>query len=307
MNKKLKCKICGLESNNLTTHIIRTHKMTCAEYKIKYNVSVVMYHSPEVRDKILSKLKITQNSIEYKKLQAFKQKEGASIFTIKYWINKGFSEKNAIEKIKEIQFENFKKRLLKYSPEELKKQSCLNKDFWIKQGFTEVESIKIISDRQKFNGKNSSRFSGKKRTDEEKLKISNSMKFLINRVGKEKWTKHFGKNGPTSKVEIEFFNYIKNNINNLVESNVWVDNKYVVDVIVDKKIIEFFGDYWHANPIKDWSTKKINPEEIRNKDKNRIDYLTKIGYTVLVIWENDWYKNKQNCIEKIKNFLNENN
>jgi|SRR3989344_4195350 len=58
-----------------------------------------------------------------------------------------------------------------------------------------------------------------------------------------------------------------------------------------KKIIEFFGDYWH--------TKKVRC--IEETEQGRIDYFTNFGYKTLVIWENE-LKNLQEVLKKVLNF-----
>ena len=75
--------------------------------------------------------------------------------------------------------------------------------------------------------------------------------------------------------------------------------------------IEFNGDYWHCNPDiynKDdiilINNNKYKAYDIWKKDKDRIDYLLK-NYQIhtIVIWESDYLKNKQDCINNIINNL----
>ena len=48
--------------------------------------------------------------------------------------------------------------------------------------------------------------------------------------------------------------------------------------------------------------------EIWEKDKIRINSIEKEGYKVLIIWENDYNKNKKESIQKCIDFLkNKNN
>lgn len=88
---------------------------------------------------------------------------------------------------------------------------------------------------------------------------------------------------------------------------------YIEDLNV---CVEFFGDYYHANPkkyrnpdalIKFRSVYKVS--DIWTRDKNRIENLKKYrGIKTIVVWESDYYKNKDNddfykkiikqCIEK---------
>jgi very-short-patch-repair endonuclease len=78
----------------------------------------------------------------------------------------------------------------------------------------------------------------------------------------------------------------------------------------NKKIIEFNGDKFHANPLKygptDIPLKFINKkaEEIWNDDKIKINKAKEKGYTVKIIWENEYRKNKEKIILECLDFLN---
>jgi very-short-patch-repair endonuclease len=75
----------------------------------------------------------------------------------------------------------------------------------------------------------------------------------------------------------------------------------IVDILLNeqKKIIEIYGDRWHANPniYKETDLIKmfrghLSAKEIREKDAARIEQLKGCGYNVLVIWETDIQKNE---------------
>ena len=82
-------------------------------------------------------------------------------------------------------------------------------------------------------------------------------------------------------------------------------------------IIEFYGDYWHANPVIYDAGKTIHykfgtitANDIWEKDKKRIDIAKKRGYYVIVIWEQEILKkNKEEiCLivrQKIKEYDSE--
>lgn len=79
--------------------------------------------------------------------------------------------------------------------------------------------------------------------------------------------------------------------------------------IKNKKIIEFNGDKFHANPILYNENDKPNPytdisaKDIWDFDNKKINEVIKKGYDVLVIWENDYKENKTECINKCLNFM----
>jgi len=75
-----------------------------------------------------------------------------------------------------------------------------------------------------------------------------------------------------------------------------------------RKIIEFNGDYWHANPTiyeSSWvnPTTKKTALELWDYDKNMI--AKNRGYNILVVWESDYIKYKKRIIDKCMRFLNE--
>ena len=79
-----------------------------------------------------------------------------------------------------------------------------------------------------------------------------------------------------------------------------------------KKVIEFNGDVWHANPnfykksdkpLKKFFNAKITAEEIWAKDKERQILIESLGYEVFIVWENDYKNNKKEIIKQCLNFL----
>src|SRR5574344_4201 len=82
---------------------------------------------------------------------------------------------------------------------------------------------------------------------------------------------------------------------------------YYPDFSFKNKIIEFYGDYWHANPIKykasDIMNNNYSASEIWKSDNERISNLKDLGYKVLVIWENDYANNPELILSKCIKFL----
>jgi very-short-patch-repair endonuclease len=75
---------------------------------------------------------------------------------------------------------------------------------------------------------------------------------------------------------------------NYLEQEV-IGGKFVVDVLIPDLaiIIQWDGDFWHANP-------KIYPKQLYriqqtnvNRDRTCTAYLRKCGYTVIRFWESD--------------------
>lgn len=77
-------------------------------------------------------------------------------------------------------------------------------------------------------------------------------------------------------------------------------------------IIRFHGDFWHASPTKfndeDIIVPRINKtvKEIRRIDREKDKLYHNRGYTVIIVWETDYNKNKIEVIKNIKTKINEN-
>lgn len=78
------------------------------------------------------------------------------------------------------------------------------------------------------------------------------------------------------------------------------------DIRIDKKIIiEFYGNYWHANS-RIYKENNIvhhgyTAKEIWDNDKQRIRILEDNGFKVFIVWEDEYKDNKK---EVIKNLIN---
>lgn len=84
-----------------------------------------------------------------------------------------------------------------------------------------------------------------------------------------------------------------------------------VDFASGNKVIEFYGDYWHANPaivapmtIVKFRHKQILADEIWERDAKRLEFIKSKGYEVKIVWESDFRKNPEQvvkeCIEWLK-------
>lgn len=85
------------------------------------------------------------------------------------------------------------------------------------------------------------------------------------------------------------------------------------DIRIGKNIIvEFYGDYWHANPkkypinevITYPGNRSVYPKEVHDTDKKRIDILKTEGFEVLIIWQSE-FKDKELTKRRIVEFYNE--
>lgn len=92
-----------------------------------------------------------------------------------------------------------------------------------------------------------------------------------------------------------------------------VDSK-ICDIFIPSLnlIIEYFGDYWHCNPIKyskDYYNVKKNKYawELWDYDKKKLDLVKSYGYNLEVIWENELKSNNDKLILIINKYATNNN
>ena len=105
-----------------------------------------------------------------------------------------------------------------------------------------------------------------------------------------------------SKEEREIFEYLKD-LGKYVISDDEVcldDNKFLApDMVINGKVIvEFYGDYFHANPAlykaEEYIVKKEQTaRQLWDADLERQKMLEDAGYSVIIIWQNDFRHDKQ--------------
>jgi very-short-patch-repair endonuclease len=133
----------------------------------------------------------------------------------------------------------------------------------------------------------------------DKDKMSELMKLNI-RLGKLKTQNK-------SKKEGEIKNFL-NSMGYEVIQYFRVDTK-ICDFYLPKinLIIEYFGDYWHCNPIKYdenyFNHKKgLKAKELWDQDNNRLELIKNFGYNLEVIWETELKYNNNKLLKIIKKY-----
>jgi len=148
--------------------------------------------------------------------------------------------------------------------------------------------------------------------------------------GKQKWKEHIFKIikiDPTySKVSQLLFDDIYNLLDDNMKNNIYygsLNKEYFIynkdskkifyyDYVMNdiKLIIEFNGDYWHANPtiyVDDFyhTIRKMTAKDIWEAQKYKNKLAENKGYQVIEIWESDYRKDKNSvknlCLDIIKN------
>ena len=267
-----------------------------------------------------------------------KAKKENSCFCKEFWMKKGLNEEESLNKIKEIQTKNSKK------VDQKNKRDPYSINYWIELGKTKKEAIeKIEETKNKSNPyKNWDSITLNKilekrketyhsKTKEQKSIINKNrgrtIKQLAEKFGEEK-TKEIlknrgkGRRNPFfrrySKISETFFNELQNIFSGTLfygKEEKWIrynKNKgFYVDLLYNNKIIEFNGDFYHANPenyesdsvIKIAEKNILFAKEIWRKDEFKLNTLKKLGYDILIIWEKETQDNYLETLNKCKKFL----
>ena len=111
----------------------------------------------------------------------------------------------------------------------------------------------------------------------------------------------------TSNLERQIYTHLVADFPLLVSQHT-VNDIFVYDICLPsrKKIIEVNGTYWHADPrvySENELVHNVLVKKIWNRDKKKCGYAKHAGYDVLVVWELDFCKSKEDTLKLIKEFL----
>jgi hypothetical protein len=192
-------------------------------------------------------------------------------------------------------------------------------EYFLKKGYSEEESKEMVIERQTTFSKE---ICIKKYGEDEGLKIFN--------LRQEKWAKTLIENGNLkagySLISQELFHkiskfyesqedlyYAKSKLNNeyFISTKEYGYKLYDFVDLNSRKIIEFNGDLYHANPKIYQENDITNPFEGRNKtakeiwedDKIKVKIANDRRFEVLVIWESEYRKTPTETLNKCLDFL----
>jgi len=289
----VECAICGLYGKKLQFHIQMVHKLSVPEYKKTYN-------RPIVCDSMLSK---QSESMKGKNNPGYNHGGKYSAFSDKFIGNT--TKEEAIDKMKKTKRNNPQNENTKL-------------EYYTSKGYSIEEAEKLLSERQSTFSLNKcikkyGEEKGRQQWLERQEKWQSTLESKTEEEKIEINRKKYPKMGRISNAENEIYEYIlkiEENVDKQFAIKSEENNWFYYDIRVGNKIIEYNGDYWHANPkIYDSShvfkrnNKKINAKNIWEKDNKKILTANKNGYEVYVIWENEYKKDKIGTIEKCINFL----
>ena len=136
-------------------------------------------------------------------------------------------------------------------------------------------------------------------------------KWIIENTNKfDKWinsdTKYSVSRNERELLSLIKMTFNKHNITSHNKANIKVNNVlYKPDILInDKIVIEYYGDYWHMNPLcynkDDYNkNKKKYASDIWKYDNDRKITLEHKGYNIIIVWENDYKTNKQEIVKAL--------
>ena len=234
-----------------------------------------------------------------------------------YWIKKGYSEDKALQLANDSKQQNNKKgsqHRVQGNIRRATSKRCV--EYFTTRGYNFEEATKLVSKNQKYfskdiciqkYGENEGIAIWQARQDNWQNTLNAKSSEEKARINRLKLTKGIS----VSKAEKIILEQVKLSVPNTTHQfTLDKENKkqYIYDIMANKKIIEYNGDFWHSNPNL-YPPDFINPRtKLKAIDKWQIDhiklqYARDQGYEVLVVWESDFKKNKEEIIKQCIQFL----
>lgn len=230
---------------------------------------------------------------------------------------------------------------LKLYDEYRKRQSyTASKDYFINErGMTEAQVKELNRSRASTKENFIARYGEKLGTEKwnkycaHEAYAGNSLTWFIDKYGKEvghyKYEEMCRKKFTVkwySEMSQQLFSIIDEKLGNIAYSSRWelknhekelfieldgLKKLIKVDYCLGNKIIEFNGDYWHANPqyYSETDTQSrfektiVKVTDIWLHDTKRLDAIKSLGYEVLVVWESEYCKQLDETVKKCCEFL----
>lgn len=319
--KSVTCRLCGDQCKRIYgKHLKFKHNdISTKEYKNMFPGAPLQSKSDEI--------KTAKNSGKHMKNEKYKK-----MFSEMFSGEKNPNHRSKTTEIERKSRSPYSTEFIKWETEDQRNEfiSKINEyrpnstklDYWIQKGYSHEEAIQKRKERQ-------TTFTLEK-CIEKYGEIEGRKKWLLRQ---EKWQKNLLENGNMkcgfSKISQDLFysiiqQYPKDeNLNKVYfatkNKEYFISTKnegffsYDFVDIKKKKIIEYNGDHFHANPSMFQPKEYPHPyykekgptsQEIWEKDAEKIRIAIENGFEVLVIWDSEFRKNKKTTLEKCLNFLN---
>lgn len=162
--EKFTCQLCGLQSTTLARHITGTHKLSVAEYKERFQVKAIAIVNP---NKISHGNKVSVYSLKYWTDKGYTEEDAKYQIAIRrptnilYWINKGYTEVDASNILKKQSAKGYDidHYIKKYGEEigrqkyQQRRDKCFEVSnrcvkYWTNKGYSEEDAIKQVKNVQ---------------------------------------------------------------------------------------------------------------------------------------------------------------
>jgi len=194
-------------------------------------------------------------------------------------------------------------------------------EYWVDKGYTEEEAKQKRKERQQTfsldkciekygEEKGKERWLERQSRWQKNLLENGNMKCGFSKISQELFFKIIEKYSENESLDKVFFATKNKEFFISKKNNVFFSYDFVD---VDKKrIIEYNGDQFHANPKFFESGDYPHPfykeegptsKEIWERDAEKIKTAEESGFEVLTVWDSDFKKNKKETIEKCLDFL----
>lgn len=234
-----------------------------------------------------------------------------------FWMNRGYTEQEAKEKVSEIQSgvsRKFHKRVRDSEDKDYyKRRNPISDLYWISRGYTKEEAQVLKIPFLDKSQRSYDRYT-KKYGEEGKYK-------LLEGINKRKITllKKCGTytcNGMTSKESLKFFIPLYKKLRKMYgieKSDIYWGIKgsreyassyngrsmfYDFTIHSLKLVIEYNNEFWHPREGIEWKG-IIDYESAMLYDRTKIDHMTNRGYKVVVVWNTDNLVDKEHEILEI--------
>jgi very-short-patch-repair endonuclease len=315
-SNEVTCRICGRKSKRLYGGHLKYHSLTSEEYLRMFPGAPLMASSDKEKmgkhmkedkyKKMFREMYIGERNPNHKINTTEEQRKSRSPFS------KDFIKYANIDD-KENVVSNFAKEALK------DRVSPLQKEYYLLRGHSEEDSLKMLSSRQstfsleKCIEKHGKEEGTKVYTDrqnkwQKSLLENGNLKYGFSSISQELFYSIISEY--TNKVDIIDVYFATKNGEfrlNRVGGSIWI---YDFVDIKRRKIIEYNGDQYHANPSMFSINDTPHPfrtgftsGQIWKKDADKIKVANDNGFEVLVIWDSEYHKNKKETIKKCLNFL----
>jgi hypothetical protein len=238
-----------------------------------------------------------------------------------FWINKGYSEEDAIIQISEMQRLHANAYVTKRNnnPDIYSASSSTQLAYWVNLGYPEEEAKLKLKERQqtftlekciaKYGEVDGiERFTERQRKWTDSLNKNGNLKIGHSKVSQELFYKLLEAYEINDRENVFFATHNKEFRLDKDDGGVWM---YDFTDIKNKKIIEFNGDIFHGNPSKYNENDSPNPfnetilaSDMWEKDKRKYEQAIKNGFETLIVWDSEYrYGDKEDIVKKCLEFL----